>query len=93
MVLDTIVCMFSQYCKDTFTCEQCEVVTPDGDVRIYPDIKNRQERVSAKQVNSKVGIDQSADTLANSLTRMCLSATADNDDILVNFSFSNQTRE
>jgi len=83
VVLDTIVCMFSQYCKDTFTCEQCEVVTPDGDVRIYPDIKNRQERVSAKQVNSKVGIDQSADTLANSLTRMCLSATADNDDILV----------
>lgn len=83
VVLDTIVCMFSQYCQEAFTCEQCEVVTPNGDVCVYPDIKNRQEQVSAKLVNRKVGINQPPETLANSLTRMCLSATATNDDIKI----------
>ena len=83
VVLDTMICMFSQYCQEPFTCEKCDVVTASGEVCVYPDIKSRQEKVDVKKVNSLVGINQPADTIANSLTRMCLSAAVENDQILV----------
>lgn len=36
LVLDTLVCMFSEYCKDKFTVECVEVINSDGSHAIYP---------------------------------------------------------
>ena len=83
VVLDTLVCMFANYCQEAFTVECCEVETPDGQINVYPDIKTRKETVNVSKINSMVGINEKADHIANLLTRMCLSASSDNDKILV----------
>lgn len=56
VVLDTIVCMFSQYCKDKYEVENCEVVYPDGKTCLYPELEYRNEVVSVEVTNRKIGI-------------------------------------
>lgn len=72
IVLDTLVTMFSQYCDQQFTAEYAEVEWPDGRVELYPELKYRNETVSVDFINKKIGIDETADNVANLLTRMCL---------------------
>ena len=36
IVLNTVVCMFSEYCEKPFTVEPVDVVGPSGDVVSYP---------------------------------------------------------
>jgi len=36
IVLNTVVCMFSEYCEKPFTVEPVDVVGPGGDVVSYP---------------------------------------------------------
>lgn len=81
-MLDTIVCMFSQYCKDPYTVEMCEVRT-GGQVKKYPLLKNRQMAVTAKNVNQHIGINLSAESIAKCLTRMCLGASVEKKNIVV----------
>lgn len=83
MVLDTVVCMFSIYCKVPFTVEMCEVEASSGEVTKYPDLKIRQEVVNVHKINQKVGIDLSANSIADLLTKMCLSASVEKDNLLV----------
>ncbi|GAB1602273.1 phenylalanine--tRNA ligase beta subunit-like [Argonauta hians] len=84
-VLDIIVTMFSQYCSDPFHVEVVEVEQADGTVVKYPDLAYRKEVVSAKTINSKVGISQEPGTIASLLTKMCLkSQLIDDDNIEVN---------
>nr|SVE75035.1 EOG090X03QT [Daphnia dolichocephala] len=84
IVLDTLVCMFSRYCRDQYTVEMCEVETPLRNIMNYPILKVRQEKVNVKKINTMVGIDEPADKLADLLTRMCLTATvADGDCLMV----------
>lgn len=56
IVLDTLVCMFSQYCKDKYQVEYCEVVYPDGKTLLCPELEYRDEIVSANTTNKKIGI-------------------------------------
>jgi len=56
IVLDTLVCMFSQYCVCKYTTECCEVVLPDGKFTRYPELSYREEVVSIKKTNRYVGI-------------------------------------
>jgi phenylalanyl-tRNA synthetase beta chain len=55
-VVDTVVCMFSQYCKDKFTAEACEVITVEGTSKFYPDLSYRNEVISADTANAVIGI-------------------------------------
>lgn len=75
IVLDTLVCMFSRYCRDQFTVEMCEIETPQGDIKNYPILKTRQEKINVNKINKMVGINEEADKVADLLTRMCLTAT------------------
>nr|CAG4650854.1 EOG090X03QT [Simocephalus serrulatus]SVE94150.1 EOG090X03QT [Simocephalus serrulatus] len=79
IVLDTLVSMFSSYCQDAFTVEKCEVVNPEGLISTYPTLKYRHEIISVNKINRMVGIDETADKIADLLTRMCLSAKTDED--------------
>ncbi|CAB3984429.1 phenylalanine--tRNA ligase beta subunit-like [Paramuricea clavata] len=74
IVLDTLVTIFSVYCKQKFIVEQSEVVQPDGSVVLYPKLNYRHETISVKETNTKVGINESAERIADLLTRMCLSS-------------------
>uniref|UniRef100_A0A8C5HPJ3 Elongation factor 1-beta n=1 Tax=Gouania willdenowi TaxID=441366 RepID=A0A8C5HPJ3_GOUWI len=72
VVLDTLVTMFSQYCSQPFTVEEAEVVYPDGKTCLYPELPYRKEKLSGEFVNRKIGINESTETVAQLLTRMCL---------------------
>lgn len=72
VVLDTLVAMFSEYCAEPFTVEAVEVVSPDGQTTLFPELPYRTEVLSAEYINSRVGIRESPERLARLLTRMCL---------------------
>jgi len=72
IVLDTVVCMFSQYCNEPFTVEAVEVIQADGTKVIYPELSSREELVSVDDINRTVGIGESSEKIAELLTRMCL---------------------
>lgn len=74
VVLDTIVCMFSQYCKEPFTVEAVNVVEPSGTKMLLPELKYRTEVLNTTLVNKAIGINESADLIAELLTKMCLKA-------------------
>lgn len=84
VVLDTVVCMFSEYCDEKFVIEPVEVVDPSGNVVLYPELQYRTEVLSSDYINKRVGIQESPDTIADLLTKMCLKAEVlPNDDIKV----------
>ncbi|XP_036673397.3 phenylalanine--tRNA ligase beta subunit [Drosophila suzukii] len=83
VVLDTIVCLFSEHCAQKFTVEPCDVVQPDGSVLSYPELEVREERISVKRANAYIGIDEPAEKLADMLTRMYLEAKVDGDSLVV----------
>ncbi|KAJ8971535.1 hypothetical protein NQ317_016806 [Molorchus minor] len=85
IVLDTLVCMFSQYCSNKYTVECVEVINTDGTLVLYPELKYRSEVVSLKKINRKIGISETPESVANLLTRMCLKSeiTINGDDIKV----------
>jgi len=83
MVLDTLVCMFSQYCREAYTVESVQVETPAGEKCVYPTLKYRTEVIDVSTVNSNIGISQTSDQLAALLTRMCLSCAPDGQRLAV----------
>ncbi|KAK7882757.1 hypothetical protein WMY93_028931 [Mugilogobius chulae] len=72
IVLDMMVTMFCEYCSQPFTVEEAEVVYPDGQSCIYPELAYRTERLSSEFINRKVGINESTEKIAQLLTQMCL---------------------
>nr|CAB3244784.1 phenylalanine--tRNA ligase beta subunit [Phallusia mammillata] len=72
VTLDTIVTMFSSYCKDQFAVEPVDVEYYNGNKMETPELKYRQEVVYADDLNKKIGINVSADGIADLLTKMYL---------------------
>uniref|UniRef100_A0A8C2BDF4 Phenylalanine--tRNA ligase beta subunit n=1 Tax=Cyprinus carpio TaxID=7962 RepID=A0A8C2BDF4_CYPCA len=52
--------------------EGAEVVYPDGRLCVYPELAYRTETLSGDFINKRVGINESAESIAQLLTRMCL---------------------
>ncbi|KCV68344.1 phenylalanyl-tRNA synthetase, beta subunit [Fonticula alba] len=87
IVLNTMLCMFSEYCADApYTCEQVTVtyespvpgspVVRDTEslVHTYPDFALRPFRTTVAYINSRVGIDIDAAEACMHLQRMGLQA-------------------
>ncbi|VVC94492.1 unnamed protein product [Leptidea sinapis] len=74
VVLDTIVCMFSEYCGDKYEAQQCKVFAPDGTYELYPKLQYREEVINVEKANSYIGIQENGDKLAGLLSRMCLTS-------------------
>lgn len=72
IVLDTIVCAFSRYCKVKYTVEMVEIIYPDREKCYYPDLKYRNEEIDCQKATSSIGVEQTAEELANLLSRMSL---------------------
>ncbi|XP_015923133.2 phenylalanine--tRNA ligase beta subunit [Parasteatoda tepidariorum] len=74
IVLDTLVCLFSEYCEKQFVIEPVEVVNPDGSKVLYPELNYRSESICPAQINKYIGISESPENIAALLTKMCLKA-------------------
>ncbi|KAF8792646.1 Phenylalanine--tRNA ligase beta subunit like protein [Argiope bruennichi] len=84
VVLDTLVCMFSEYCEEQFVVEPVEVADLEGNIILYPELKYRTEIVSSEYINKSVGINETPESIADMLTKMCLkSEVISNDEIKV----------
>lgn len=85
IVLNMIVCAFSEYCATPFTAEAVVVNFPTGP-RVTPTLAYREERVETAQIYGRMGIprDVAPEEVARLLTRMQLSArVADGGSVLV----------
>ncbi|KAB0800929.1 hypothetical protein PPYR_05283 [Photinus pyralis] len=74
VVLDTMVCMFSEYCKEKYCVEYCEITNPDGKSVQYPQLRYRDELVSIAKTNIAIGVSESGQNIANLLSKMCLTS-------------------
>lgn len=74
IVLDTMVCMFSEYCETKFEIEAVEITNVDGSKHIYPKLSERYEVIDADTVNNKIGIQIDDTRMAKLLMRMGLEA-------------------
>ncbi|KAJ2455214.1 phenylalanine--tRNA ligase subunit beta [Coemansia sp. RSA 2336] len=83
MVLNILVTMFSQHCKEPFTVEPVEVVYPDGKSFVYPDFETKTITTTAKYLNGIVGIDKSDSEIVELLHKMSLEAKIEQNSIVV----------
>ncbi|VDM52612.1 unnamed protein product [Angiostrongylus costaricensis] len=72
IVLDTVVVMFSQYCREPFTVEPVEVVYEKDNRKEA--LKSRELMVRVSEINAKIGFQLDAQTMAKLLVRMSLEA-------------------
>merc|ERR1712178_302607 len=84
VVLDTVVTMFSRYCKQKFTCESLKVEYEIDSSRnaVFPDLEYRKTSVSTNYINNRLGVDQTSEDIAKSLSKMGLSAKPDGTDTI-----------
>lgn len=78
IALDTLVTMFSQYCKEPYTAEKVEVVTPGGGSTFYPELQYREVTTTAEDICNVLGMEMEPDALASLLGRMGLCAKVKN---------------
>ncbi|XP_015589636.1 phenylalanine--tRNA ligase beta subunit [Cephus cinctus] len=83
IVLDNLVCAFSQYCSKKFTVESVEVVYPNNKIYIYPELKYRTEEISSNKAAGYIGITQTPEQVANLLSKMCLKTEVKGQDRLL----------
>ncbi|XP_076655752.1 phenylalanine--tRNA ligase beta subunit [Halictus rubicundus] len=83
IVLDTIVCAFSQYCKTKYTVEAVEVVYPNNEVFCYPELKYRTQEIDCETAINYIGVQQTPDEVANLLSKMSLKSSARNNKKLL----------
>mmetsp|Transcript_25372 Transcript_25372/g.66358 ORF Transcript_25372/g.66358 Transcript_25372/m.66358 type:complete len:602 (+) Transcript_25372:52-1857(+) len=74
IVLNMVVCMFTEYCEKPFAIEPVDVQNPDGTVVTYPDLSSRTETVDTELLCRRIGIECETPKLADMLTRMDLSS-------------------
>lgn len=82
IVLDTIVTLFSQHCTVPFKVEAVEVTDSKGEVQLFPELGYRVETAFVDKINKYIGIEASADDIANMLSRMYLKTKVVNDNEL-----------
>ncbi|CAG9818204.1 unnamed protein product [Phaedon cochleariae] len=78
IVIDTLVCLFSEYGTEKYTAEYVEVLYPDGTTTLCPEVEYRTEIVSVKKINKKIGISESPENIVKLLSKMCLKSELTN---------------
>ena len=76
IVLNTLIAMFSIYCKNPFTVEEVKVVSQKtGEGKIYPDLKPRKFKTDIKYLKTLTGItDITPEKIVKLLEKMELQA-------------------
>ncbi|KAK7601663.1 hypothetical protein V9T40_009104 [Parthenolecanium corni] len=73
IVLDTLVCAFSKYCKEEFQVERCKVIS-NSVSEWFPQLSYRIEHLSSKKINKYLGLKLSDNEIVDLLNRMSLNA-------------------
>jgi len=79
IVLNIMVTMFSEHCKEKFTVEAVETLDASGHPALYPDLSNRTEVASLEYINSCIGVNLGVGEVVNLLKKMALATEATND--------------
>jgi len=74
VVLNTVACMFSQYCKVPYEVEPVEVIDSFGESHVYPELSPRTLDVSVSTINQGLGLTLTTEQLVDLLKGMQLSA-------------------
>lgn len=79
ITLNTMVAMFSEYCKKPFTCEAVQVEYPDGEIEVTPEngMKPIEFKTTVESINRGAGIDLTGKEMVDYLYRMQLDAEED----------------
>lgn len=81
IVLNTMLTMFSEYCKQPFTMEQVEVIDADGkSTGLYPQIQEKQINAQVDYINKSAGINITPNDMVTLLKRMSLQSKLSNDE-------------
>nr|XP_033324245.1 phenylalanine--tRNA ligase beta subunit isoform X1 [Megalopta genalis]XP_033324246.1 phenylalanine--tRNA ligase beta subunit isoform X1 [Megalopta genalis]XP_033324247.1 phenylalanine--tRNA ligase beta subunit isoform X1 [Megalopta genalis]XP_033324248.1 phenylalanine--tRNA ligase beta subunit isoform X1 [Megalopta genalis] len=83
IVLDTIVCAFSQYSKMKYTVEAVEIIYPNNKVFRYPDLKYRTQEIDCETAINYIGVKRTVEEVANLLSKMSLKSSAVNNKKLL----------
>ncbi|KAJ3345073.1 hypothetical protein HDU83_004440 [Entophlyctis luteolus] len=75
VVLNTVVTMFSEYCKEKFTVEPVEVVQTDGTSTLYPDLSLRKFETTETYINKLIGTSIPRDKMLTLLSKMGVTAS------------------
>lgn len=83
IVVNTMVAMFSGYCKKPFEIEPVKVISEhNGETRVVPNVTPRKAEAEIDYINSCVGLDYSGDQIADLLKKMSLQAKPAGDNKL-----------
>ncbi|KAF5188591.1 Phenylalanine--trna ligase beta subunit [Thalictrum thalictroides] len=74
IVLNTMVTMFSMYCKRKFEVEPVEVISSDGHSCVYPDLSAYSMEVPLSKITGRIGVSADANQVISLLNRMQLLA-------------------
>eukprot|EP00667_Euglena_gracilis_P007906 EG_transcript_7994 len=74
VTVNQIVAAFSYYCKEQFTVEPVLVQYDDGREVVTPDLTVKEMECKVDWMNRSVGIEWEAEAMAQSLTKMLLTA-------------------
>jgi phenylalanyl-tRNA synthetase beta chain len=83
IVLNTLVAMFSVYCKKQFTVEQVNVISATGKTINYPNLTPRNFTTNLKYLNKTAGTDLKSEEISKLLLRMSLASTVEGDNLQI----------
>lgn len=75
IVIDMMVTMFSMYCEEPFTVEPVKVLSDhNSQTRVTPNLTPRKDEVEVDYLNGCLGLNESAETMCQLLSKMSLTA-------------------
>ncbi|RWS05556.1 phenylalanine--tRNA ligase beta subunit-like protein, partial [Dinothrombium tinctorium] len=83
IVLDTLVCMFSQYCEEPFVVETVEVIRADNSKYDYPKLNYRKDVLTVDYINNRLGISCSGEEITKLLLKMGLECSLNENSLEV----------
>jgi phenylalanyl-tRNA synthetase beta chain len=72
IALNMIIAAFSEYASDKYSVEPVEIILPNGETKITPNIETRIQSASLDYINKCLGIEFVPENLSSLLKRMSL---------------------
>lgn len=85
IVLDTIICIFSEHCSPKFQAEKIQTIyEASNETKTYPKLNTRSEKLPYDRASRMLGAKLSKEEICKLLDRMQLKCSSDDDGSLIN---------